>query len=294
MEYDGNAFSPVASDMTTSIANDYLQLIDGIGQRLDIPPVKSIHIAPLVTDPGKNSKFGAMVLGDGSTGITYTGLDDALLDLQEESRTRDLPGRSPVEIAQLYAGESGWQRSLGMAAINAISQFVLTKSGYPLPTMHKTVQELSLRQGDHVGMVGYFPPLVEQVRRDDVPLTVLELDERWLQEADDFVVTLEPERLQECNKVLCTGTVLVNQTVDSVLQHCRGAAQIQIFGPTIGCLPEPLFDRGVTLLGGSRVVNVDKFIELWAAQQKWRDATERYALSTATGYPGIEALLSKI
>tara|TARA_B100002003_G_scaffold251813_1_gene297789 strand:+ start:8732 stop:9646 length:915 start_codon:yes stop_codon:yes gene_type:complete len=280
--------------MTTSIARDYLQLIDSIGQRLDIPPVKSIHIAPFETDPRKNSKFGAMVLGDGTTGITYTGLDDALLDLQEPSRTRDLPGQSPVAVAQLYAGESGWQRSLGMAAINAISQVVFKQSGYALPAMHKTVQQLALTKGDHIGMVGYFPPLVEQVRADGIRLTVLELDERWLQDGDDFAVTLEPARLSECNKVLCTGTVLVNQTVDSALQHCRGAAQIMIVGPTVGCLPDPLFDRGLTMLGGTRVVDTEKFLALWAAQEKWRDATKRYALSGGTGYPGIEALMSTL
>lgn len=279
--------------MTTGIASDYLQLMDIIGQRLDIPRIKAMHVAPLHADPRKSSNFGAMVLDDGTTGITYTGLDGALLDLQDHRRRRGLSGESPVQVARHYGGESGWQRSLGMAAINAVSQFVFKQSGYALPSMSKTLCQLALKKGDHVGMVGYFPPLVEQVRSAGTRLTVLELDDQWLQDADEFLVTLDPQRLRGCNKVVCTGTVLVNQTVDSVLQHCRGAGQILIVGPTMGCLPDPLFDRGVTLLGGSQVVDAERFIELWAAQQKWRGATRRYALSRATGYPGIEALLSK-
>ena len=278
--------------MTTRIANDYLQLMNTIGQQLDIPQIKSIHIAPVGGDPRKNSKFGAMVLSDGTTGITYTGLNDALLELQEHSRTDDLPGQSPLQIAQLYGGELGWQRSLGMAAINAISQFVFKQSGYHLPSMDKTVSQLALKKGDHVGMVGYFPPLVKQMRDNGTRLTVLERDPFWLQEADEVIVTLDPEHLSECNKVVCTGTVLVNQTVDSVLQHCRGARQILIVGPTVGCLPDPLFDRGLTMLGGNRVVDLEKFLALWTAQQRWRDATKRYALSGGTGYPGIESLLA--
>ena len=131
--------------MTTRIANDYLQLMDTIGQQLDIPRIKSIHVAPLGEDPLKSSKFGAMVLSDGTTGITYTGLDNALLELQEDSRTSGLSGQSPLQVAQLYAGESGWQRSLGLAAINAISQFVLKQSGYHLPSMSKTVPQLALQ-----------------------------------------------------------------------------------------------------------------------------------------------------
>jgi len=147
-----------------------------------------------------------------------------------------------------------------------------------------------------MGMVGYFPPLVEQARANGTRLTVLELDDRWLQEADEegdeFVVTLNPEDLRQCRSVVCTGTTLINQSIDSVLKHCRGAEQIMMVGPTVGCLPDPLFDRGVTTLGGSRVVDLEMFLKLWAGQQKWRGATKRYALSSGTTYPGFEALVS--
>ena len=148
-----------------SIANDYLDLIHRIGGILDVPPVRSIHIAPFEADPEKSSKFGAMILTDGTVGLTYTALDGALSDLQDRSKTDSLINTSPVQIAQLYAGEFGWQRSLGMAAINAVSQFVFEHSGYVLPAMDKTLDLLALEKGDHVGMVGYFPPLVEQVRQ---------------------------------------------------------------------------------------------------------------------------------
>ncbi|MAG31292.1 MAG: hypothetical protein CL908_10445 [Deltaproteobacteria bacterium] len=278
--------------MTTSIASDYLQLVEAIGQRLDVPKIKSVHVAPFDPDPRNNSKFGAIVLSDGTVGITYTGLDDALGDLQVPSRTQDLPGQSPLQVAQLYCGESGWQRSLGMAAINAISQFVLRESGYSPPGMGKTLAQLALKKGDHLGLVGYFPPLVEQARADGIHLTVLELDDRWLQESDEFVVTLDPKDLGTCNKLVCTGTALINQTIDSVLPYCRSAEHKLIVGPTVGCLPDPLFDRGLTALGGCRVVDLEKFLRLWAGQQKWRGATRRYELSRRTGYPGVEALLS--
>ncbi|MEE8594099.1 MAG: DUF364 domain-containing protein [Candidatus Bipolaricaulota bacterium] len=274
------------------IANDYLDLIRRIGELLDIPPVRAIHIAPFEADPEKSSKFGAMVLTDGTVGLTYTALDGALLDLQDRTRTDNLINTSPVKIAELYAGASGWQRSLGMAAINAVSQFVFKHSGYVLPTMDKTLDLLALQKGDHLGMIGYFPPLVEQVRVQGVPLTVVELNEKWLQRAHDFEVTSDLAHLNSCNKVVCTGTVLINQTIDSVLENCGNAEQILIVGPTTGCLPDPLFDRGVTLLGGSVVVDYRKFVQLWAAQDKWRRTTRRYVLRRDDGFPGYQALLT--
>ncbi len=41
-----------------TIADDYIQLMQSIGAKLEIPPVQEIHIAPFDPDPEKSSKFG--------------------------------------------------------------------------------------------------------------------------------------------------------------------------------------------------------------------------------------------
>jgi len=273
------------------IASDYLQLMQTIGTKLQIPRVREICIAPFAADPVKSSKFGALVLADGTVGLTYTGLDDDLLVLQDRCKYESLLDESPVQMASLYAGEESWQKVLGMAAINAISQYLFNRGGYSPPAGGKTVTHLQLDKGDHVGMVGFFPPLVEQVRQMDLPLTVIELDERWLQQEGQFEVTLEPEKLNDCSKIICTGTVLVNQTIDDLLPHFRNAEQIFIVGPTVGCLPDPLFDRGITRLGGCAVLDTAQFLALWTAQEKWRDSTRRYVLSRDSTYPGCVQLV---
>jgi uncharacterized protein (DUF4213/DUF364 family) len=273
------------------IASDYLQLMQTIGAKLEIPPVQDIYIAPFAADPVKSSKFGALVLADGTVGLTYTGLGDDLQVLQDRSLYESLPGESAVAAASLYREAAGWQKVLGMAAINAISQYLFERAGYTPPSGGKTVTHLALEPGDHVGMVGFFPPLVEQVREMGLPLTVIELDERWLQQEGAFEVTLAPEKLGDCNKIICTGTVLVNQTIDELLPHFGNARQIFIVGPTVGCLPDPLFDRGITQLGGCAVLDTAQFLRLWKANEKWRDSTRRYVLSRDGGYPGWLRLL---
>jgi uncharacterized protein (DUF4213/DUF364 family) len=263
-----------------------------IGEKLQIPPVREIHIAPFNPEPVKNSKFGALVLADGTVGLTYTGLGDDLLELQDHNKYEDLFNESPAQIVSLYTMDEGWQKVLGMAAINAISQYLFNRSSYSMPAGGKTVNHLALEKGDRVGMVGYFPPLVEQVRDMGLPLTVVELDEQWLQHDDQFEVTLQPEKLKDCSKIICTGTVLVNQTIDDLLPHFSNARQIFIVGPTVGCLPDPLFDRGITQLGGCTVLDSTQFLRLWAAQEKWRDSTRRYVLSRDATFPGSLQLLS--
>ncbi|MDH3713203.1 MAG: DUF364 domain-containing protein [Gammaproteobacteria bacterium] len=271
------------------IANEYLQLMELVGQRLPLPEVQSMHIAPYEDDPEKSSKFGALILTDGTVGLTYTGLDDALLELQDTEFSEPLVGVSPLESARLFAGESAWQRSLGMAAINAISQFAFKHCGRPLPATGSTIDCLDLRPGDRVGMVGYFPPLVESIRALALPLTVVELDRRLWRRTDNFEVTEDPGKLRQCNKILCTGTVLVNHTADEVLQHCTDADTVLVAGPTVGCLPDPLFARGVTLVGGCTVTDTAQFLERWRTQTKWRKSTRRYVLDRS--YPGCRKML---
>lgn len=271
------------------IAAEYLQMMQIVGQRLALPAVQSVHIAKYQDDPDKSSKFGALILADGTVGLTYTGLDDALLALQDVGLSKSLVGASPLQAAQLFIGESAWQRSLGLAAINAISQFAFKRCAYVLPAGGRTTAYMDLRAGDHVGMVGYFPPLVDSIRARLLPLTVVELDRRLWCSTHDFEVTGDAAQLRPCNKIVCTGTILVNHTADTILRHCEGAKTVLVVGPTVGCLPDPLFARGVTVIGGCSVTDTSLFLERWSAQAKWRESTRRYILDRR--YPGCVEML---
>ena len=206
-----------------TITNDFLGMVERIGRKVTLPSIREIHVAPNDCESQPSSKFGAMVLADDTVGLTYMALDEAALhDVQPSIDSGEFLGSCPTRVALLYAAEEGWKSALGMAAINAISQYVLRRSGIQLAEMGETLDLLDLAKDDQIGLVGYFPPLVEQLRPLHIPLTVLELDKKWLQSEGEFEVTLEPTRLARCNKVLCTATTLINHTLDSVLPHCAG------------------------------------------------------------------------
>ena len=280
--------------MEMSIADDYMELVETIGAALVLPPVQALHIGPSRASLKSGNKFAAMVLADGTVGLTYTALDDVWSALQDPAKTHSLVGTTPLRTARLYANDALWERCLGMAGVNAISQFLLKQSGYALDTMGKTVDQLALENNDHVGMVGFFPSLVEQIRSRGLALTVLELDEQWLQCEGNFEVTLDPRRLHACNKIICTGTTLVNHTIDSVLGDCEGAEQVIVVGPTCGCLPDPLFERGVHALGGSGIPDSHAFLKRWGAEEKWRETVQRYVVRNDEHYPGYHALVAAV
>jgi uncharacterized protein (DUF4213/DUF364 family) len=274
------------------LADDYLKIVKQVADAVELPAVSGVYFNLTSCDARKSSKFGALVLEDGTVGLTYVDLGEARQEFQDTVKPESFAGAPVLELARLYAEQRDWQRVLGMAAINAISQYLFIASRYPLVESTSTVEMLDPGAHDHIGMVGYFPSLVQRIRDMKLPLTVIELDPQWLQQGDNFEVTLDPSRLSGCNKILCTGTMLINQTLDPVLQFAGNAEQIIQVGPTVGCLPDPLFCRGITAVGGRQVVDCEHFLELWKSGEPWNVATRRYSIA-AGGYPGYQELIER-
>jgi len=152
---------------------------------------------------------------------------------------------------------------------------------------------LRFREGDHVGMVGFFPPLVNKLRAANIPLTVIEKKTELLNNPDGVDVTLETSRLRDCNKVLCTAATLLNHSLDEVLGYCPASSIVAVIGPTAGCFPDPLFCRGVDVIGGSQVVHAENLVKRLERGEPWGDAVNKYTL-VADRYPGNEALLANV
>lgn len=263
---------------------------------LKLPSISHLELPPDLPDdsaaPGRRrgNNFAALILQDGTVGLTYVALDNALAGLREQveqqseqqksSQVWPLSGQDLRELAHQYLGEPGWQRALGLAAINAISQFVMAGK-VKLPAMPQTLPMLGLQPGDHVGMVGQYGRLLDPIRAAGARLTVIELDPTLVREEKALTVTLDHSRLQSCQKIIVTGTTLLNGTLDNVLSHCQGAEQVNLLGPSASCLPEPLFDRGVTLVGGFQVSDSEQFLASWRTGQAWREAGVRYQMTSS-------------
>src|SRR5262249_42636272 len=137
----------------------------------------------------------------------------------------------------------------------ALSALLFERSGWIPGAATDTIGHLAPGPGDEVGMVGLFPPLVDRILRTGARLTVVELRADLAGARDRYRVTLDPEALRACSKVISTSTVVLNDTLDDLLARCGGATAFALVGPGAGCVPDPLFRRGVTLVGGTWVVD---------------------------------------
>ncbi len=124
------------------------------------------------------------------------------------------------------------------------------------------------------------------IKKAGAELVVIEKKEKLIDKFPDLPITTDPSKLSTCNKVLCTGTTLLNDSLDEILSHCSSDAFVSIIGPTAGYFPDPLFARGVDVVGGRLVTNGAVLLQRLAEKKRWGDATQTTCFRKAI-YPGL-------
>ncbi len=284
-----------ASDATptASTAQRYVALGERIADRLGGPRVRALHLPqPRATAPA-DAEFCAIELDDGSIGFSYVRLDGVVAMLRARPDRDWLAGVEAATLARGYAETDPVARALGFAAINALSQRLFARAGWTPPAAGDSLAEIDPRRDEHVGMIGLFPPLVGPVLDAGARLTVLELKAELAGEREGYRVTLDPAALADCDRVVSTCTVMLNDTLDAVLTACRNARYLAIVGPTAGCVPDPLFDRGVDAVGGRRVTDAAGFLDAFRNGERWGAFAAKYVIARRD-YPGVERLLARV
>jgi len=271
---------------------DILTMIEQIDASIALPNVARVWIPEPTIAADKDAEFGVIALTDGSVGLFYAWLGESQTGIAARYDAAALAGQSAIKLARYFDGEDDIDRSVGLATINAITQSLFTRAGYEPPAATSSMAGLELKASDHLGMIGYFPSLVRQAGMLGVRTTVVERKTHLVRESDDCVVTLDPTQLADCNKVICTAATLINDTIDAMLAHCTGAEIIAVLGPSASFPPEPLFARGVSIVGGSRIDDAAVAIASQQAGTGLRGCSRRYVIERSN-WPGTAALLAR-
>ena len=106
-------------------------------------------------------------------------------------------------------------------------------------------------------------------------------------------MTLNPERRRECGKIVCTSTVLLNGSLDGLLEQTSGCLEFVIIGLSAGCVPDPLFARGVTGVGGTWLIDPARALDRAAKGEPWGDTSRKFMLRKDSSYPGLDDRLRR-
>jgi len=274
------------------LLEDVVSVARRITLALGPPPVRRVFVPGPDMGPDLRGSFCAVQLMDDSTGLAYVMLGDT----RERLQTSDpewAPGDGALVLAEQLTGDDPAARSLALAAVNALSRHLLDRARFEPDFATSSLGSLDLGPDDRLGMVGFFPPLVRRARDQNIPLTVLELKSELVQEAPGFSVTLDPARLGECTKIVCTSTTLLNDSLQAVLAYASGCREFVLIGPSAGCIPDPLFARGVTAVGGAWVTDPGALMDRLGRGERWGDACRKFSVRAGDAWPGLEELLER-
>jgi uncharacterized protein len=279
---------------TMHVAHDLLACLERFAGALALPKIRALLLPPDAPVTSIAGEFCAIELDDGSLGLSYVLLDPSTRALVVRGGAPELglEGADALEVARWFAGPSGARRALGFAAVNALTRCLFDRAGYQPPASGDSIGMVAPQASDHVGMIGLFPPLVPRIVGSGARLTVVELRSDLVGKRDGYRVTTDRAELGGCNKVIATSTMLLNDTLDDMLAACSNARSFALIGPGAGCLPDPLFARGVTLEGGTWITDREAFRAALAAGTPWTAAARKVAIRRED-YPGFDALLER-
>ncbi len=259
----------------------------GLAARFPVPRIAGAVFPPFFAGgQPAGCEFMAMALEGGAGGVSYLLLPDGSDGDYRSLQPQDFIGQRPERYVETFGGSDPVQNMLGLAAINAICQQVMRVTGRVPDSAADSLGLMNIGDGDRVGMVGFFPPLLKYMKNSKAELVIVEKNAQLIERYPDLPVTLDVTALQTCNKVLCTSTTLLNDTLDDVLSHCSLAEHISVLGPTAGYFPDPLFARGVHVRGGRMVNDGMLLLQLIAERKRWGAATQKLCFQ-ACDYGGL-------
>lgn len=148
----------------------------------------------------KDAEFGAIELEDGSLGLSYVLPDGDLSKLASGGHGQNLIGADSLDVAQRWAQGQGARRTIGSAAVNALTRHLFDRTGFAPPVASDSVGGLA-PPGEHIDMIVSFPPLVKRMTACGACLTVLERKSELAGARPCFRVTLDPRRIETCDTV---------------------------------------------------------------------------------------------
>jgi uncharacterized protein (DUF4213/DUF364 family) len=224
-------------------------LSDDILEQLHIPAAK--HYA---ADIRIGLGYTAVRLDDGRCGLAFTLHEEEYESCCVVPDAGTLTGRSILELAEYIKSPDTTACAIGLAAINALID-------PPAAVVESDILDLlPVKSDDSVGMIGYFGPLVDPIRKQARALHIFE--RRPIPELGVLPDTAAVDVLPKCQVVIMSATTLLNHTIDGLLDYCKSSREIALLGPSTPFLPEVFGRRGITMLSGLQVVDAPQVLRI--------------------------------
>ncbi|SPF31892.1 conserved hypothetical protein [Candidatus Desulfosporosinus infrequens] len=220
--------------------------------------------------------FTGVKLSNGLGGICFTPIKTIPEAVCCPSSARAMPnsgrlkGTPVLELLQELYKSNSLRKAISIAVLNALSETCWQKSppqGYEVQSGIDALEVVEIPEEAYVVVVGALAPFLKKLIKRGKPFTILEMDPSTLKPNEmPFYVhgSRAAEIVPKADVLVITGTTLINDTLDDLLQLAKPEAHIVVVGPTASLLPDAFFKRGVDVLGGISVTKPDELLDLLA------------------------------
>ena len=195
-------------------------------------------------------RYCGVELDCGECGVAFNFLAADGRDSQYVGGNISPAGRPAAELLGLSSSERSFERSLGLAAANALA--AIETRDY---LSGDILANLQIRTSDKVAMAGDFRPLEPQLRSMCAELKILELKTN----GDDGLIPFEQADsiIPFSEVVIVTGAAIVNGTLDEILEMAEGCRELAVLGPSTPLCPQAFEGSPVTMLSGNLIEDAD-------------------------------------
>lgn len=194
--------------------------------------------------------YTAVQLDTGSVGLAYTFRDKAEQGCSVFHGKRPLSGSPVRDILQYMSSGGLLERTLGLAAANALFNTVNAADAVPGCSSAEGdfLDVVALTKDDRVGMVGFFGPLVPIIKQRAGELIVFEEN---MARADGLCPgSRAAELLPSCSVAIITAASILNASFEHIAAAAANCRIKAVLGPSTPMAPGVFRDYGVTHLSG--------------------------------------------
>ncbi|PWR71272.1 DUF364 domain-containing protein [Methanospirillum lacunae] len=221
--------------------------------------------------------YTGVKLSNGASGICFTPIKEIPESVCCPSSAKAMPragrlkGMSVADTFDYLSQQAPIKRAIAIATLNALSEDIWSSNPKEGSELYSIVEgddifaDINLETIKKAVVVGALIPVIKQLKEHKVPYRIAELDIRTLksEELPFFVNQSDfPHEVSTADLVIISGTTLINDTLESILQLCNPDAYVIIIGPTATMLPESFFARNISMLAGNRVVEPDEILDV--------------------------------
>ena len=179
-----------------------------------------------------------------------------------------LQGVSLDDILSYISSPAPLVRAVIISIVNALSAWFIDIS--PPETYHIEYEKDAFALVDEISpslpvvVIGALWPVIHRLKERGAAYRIFELNRDAIKEDElPFFVPIHEQDavLASAGCVVMTGATLVTSTLEDLLSRIPSGIPVIIGGPTVSMIPDMLFKRGVTAIGGDLVTDPDQLLD---------------------------------